>query len=135
MHKLTSINSAAKPIKIELEYNLIHYICPKCKQIIKFRKKVHGTSLCMQCGQRLDWEPANSISVEIIQAEDSDEAAWIAKEYYRATGLKEEEYINIDDFRQSLRGNGAELYLLFMNPKAKGRFMRSYAKEGLIHDG
>ena len=126
--------SVARPVKIDVQGRRLVYTCPKCKQSISFRKKIRGNSVC-QCGQRLDWSPVHDISAEIIWAEDSDEAAWIAKEYYAAAGLNEDDWIDITQFRQSLRGDGVELYLLFTDKKAYGRFMRKYAKEGIIHDG
>ena len=129
------MNTIAKPVKIDIQGRRILYLCPKCKQSITFKKKIHGNSLCSGCGQRLDWNPAHDISIEVLWAEDSDEAAWIAKEYYAATGMKEDDWIDITKFRQSLRGDGVELYLLFIDKKAHGRFMRKYAKEGIIHDG
>lgn len=129
------MNITAKPVLIKFENRRILYICPKCKESIQFKKKYHGNSLCMRCGQRLDWSPAHDISIEVIKAEDSDEAAWIAKEYYSANGMNEDDWINIDNWRRSLRGDGAELYLLFKTKKAHGVFMRRYAKEGQIHDG
>ena len=90
---------------------------------------------CKRCGQRLDWNAQDNIYTEVICAKDSDEAAWIAKTYYECTGMKEEDWIDIDTLRQSLRGDGAELYLIFFNPRSHGRFMRKYAKEGIIYDG
>ena len=132
---LKNLNVNSKPVQIEFQGRLIRYICPKCHQVIQFYKKYQGKSLCMNCGQRLEWKPAEDICIEVIQTEDSDEAAWIAKEYYSANGMKEEDYLNIDNWRRALRGDGAELYLLFRNQKAHGKFMRKYAKEGIIHDG
>lgn len=129
------MNKESKPIKIEFDGRLIRYICPKCKQIIQFKKKIHGNCLCLNCGQRLDWAPAHDICIEVIRAEDADEAAWIAKEYYAANHMNEEDWTDIDNWRLQLRGEGAELYLLFKNKKVHGQFMRRYAKEGLIHDG
>lgn len=132
---MSAPNMSAKAIKIELNNNLIQYICPKCKEILQFKKRRTGTSLCMKCGQRLDWSPVHDISSETIIAGDSDEAAWIANEYYKASGFKESDRIDIDHFRQTLKDDENELYLIFFNPKARGRFMRAYAQEGTIHDG
>lgn len=129
------MNVNAKPVIIETQGRRILYICPKCRQTITFRKKYHGRSLCMQCGQRLDWSPENDIFVEVVHAEDSDEAAWIAKEYYKTNDMKEEDWIDITEFRNSLRGEGADLGLVFLDKRRHGRFMRVYAKEGTIHDG
>ena len=124
-----------KPVQLKLEGKVLHYICPKCKEPITFRRRYQGKSLCLKCGQRLDWSPVNDLYIEVVQAADSDEAAWIAKEYYKTNEMKEEDWIDITDFRNSLRGQGAELYLIFGNKKNHGRFMRNWAKEGLIHDG
>lgn len=129
------MNTSAKLVQIKLEGAAIRYICPKCKERILFKKKYLGNSLCLRCGQRLNWDKVHDICSEVIYAEDSDEAAWIAKQYYEATGLKEEDYIDIDNFRQTVKSNGVELFLLFLDSKSRGRFMRRYAKEGQIHDG
>ena len=128
-------NTCAKKVQIKINGTRILYICPKCKSSIIFKKKILGNSLCMKCGQRLDWTNAHDICSETIYAEDSDEAAWIAKQYYEATGFKEEEHIDIDNFRQTVKNGRIELFLLFLDTKSRGRFMRRYAKEGQIHDG
>ena len=129
------MNVIMKPVQLRLEGRILHYICPKCKQPIEFKRLYHGKSLCRKCGQRLDWSPVDNLYFETVQAADSDEAAWIAKEYYRTNEMKEEDWIDITEMRNSLRGQGAELYLVFGNKKNHGKFMRSYAKEGIIHDG
>ena len=129
------MNTQMRPIQLKREGRILHYICPKCHEAITFRRRYQGKSLCLKCGQRLDWSPVEDLCIEVVQATDSDEAAWIAKEYYRTNEMKEEEWIDITDFRNSLRGRGVELYLIFGNRKNHGRFMRSYAREGLIHDG
>lgn len=129
------INENAKPVRIKLDGRKIYYICPKCRKTIQFHKKAHGNSLCMRCGQRLDWSPVHDISSEIIKAADSDEVAWLAKIYYTACGMNEDDWITLDELRHSLRGDGAELYFLFLNKKAHGAFMRKISKEGIIYDG
>ena len=129
------MNTSAKPILIKYEGNLIRYICPKCKQTIQFKKAFIGRSLCMKCGQRLDWSPVHDICSVVIETEDPDEAAWIANEYYKANGMNEEDWIETDTIRKTMKAEKTELYFLFLNPKSKGRFMRRYAKEGIIHDG
>lgn len=129
------MSNISKPVAVKVDGRLIHYICPQCKKPVAFGKKISMINACKRCKQRLDWKPVEAISAELLYAEDSDEAAWIAKTYYESTGFKEENYIDVDILRQSLRGDGAELYLLFFNPKQHGRFMRKYAKEGTIHDG
>lgn len=129
------MNVQARKILIKYEGNLIRYICPKCRQPLQFKKRIHGNSLCMRCGQRLDWNPVHDICVEVIQTQDSDESAWIAKTYYDICKVNDEDRIDIDEWRLTLRGEGAELYLLFRDNKTHGAFMRKYAKEGIIHDG
>ena len=129
------MNDQAKKVQIRFEYPRIIYICPKCRKRIEFLKKIHGNSLCMKCGQRLDWGPVHDISTETIQATDADEAAWLAKLYYETGIIDEKDRMDIDDWRHELRGEGAELYFLFRDNKAHGKFMRRYAKEAPIYDG
>ena len=129
------MNDQAKKVKIQLDGNLIRYICPKCHKPIEFLKKYHGTSLCMKCGQRLDWSPVHDICSETIQATDADEAAWLGNLYYQLSPVPGLKPIDIDEWRHDLRSEGAELYFLFMNNKSHGAFMRKYAKEAPIYDG
>lgn len=89
----------------------------------------------MKCGQRLDWEPVRDISAETILATDADEAAWLAELYYNTCNVDEKNRINIDEWRHSLGTGETELYFLFQNSKAHGKFMRRYAKEAPIYDG
>ena len=128
------MNTAIKPVLLEYAGNRIFYKCPRCREVLEFKRKYQGRSLCLKCGQRLDWKPAEDISVEVLTTEDSDEAAWIADQYYKACGTPESERLDTDTWRQSLNGE-TELYLLFRNRKSHGMFMRKYAKEGIIHDG
>ena len=129
------MNDQAKKVQVRYQDNRILYLCPKCKQSVIFKRKIHGTSLCMRCGQRLDWSDTKDIYAETIQATDADEAAWLATIYYEITNTPEEKRISIDDWRLSLRGRGPELYFLFKDSKQYGKFMRRYAREGIIYDG
>lgn len=129
------MNDQAKKVIVSFQKPRIFYICPKCKEPIEFLKKIHGNSLCLKCGQRLDWGPVHDISAETIDATDTDEAAWLAKLYYETESIDEKDRIDIDEWRHELRGDGAELYFIFKNNKAHGKFMRKYAKEGPIYDG
>ena len=129
------MNNSAKKVIIQYNGRLIRYICPKCKQSIQFKKKIHGNSLCMRCGQRLDWEPVHDISIEVIQAADVDDAAWIARQYYDINKMNEDDWFDIDTLRHTIRGDSIELYLLFFDPKKKGQFMRKYAKDNSANDG
>jgi hypothetical protein len=88
-----------------------------------------GKSLCIQCGQRLDWTFPDGLSFETVEAGDSDEAAWIANTYYECVKPPESERLDTDDWRKSLRNKTTELYLIFFDKKQHGQFMRKYAKE------
>lgn len=124
-----------KKVAIIFEGRLIRYKCPKCNNVLQFHNKHLGKSICQKCGQRLDWSQMEEMCSVTIQANDSDEAAWIAKQYYEINGMKEEDWIDIDELRHSLRGEGCECYLLFKSTKAKGKFMRRYAREASVPDG
>ena len=132
---VNAMNDISKNVIIKFDGRLIRYLCPKCKRPIQFKKKIHGNSLCFQCGQRLNWEPVHDISTVTIQAMDTDEAAWIAKQYYEVNRMNEDDWISIDELRRTLKSDSVELYLLFLDPKAKGRFMRRYAKDGTVLEG
>ena len=121
----TKLNTKDKPIRISYWQRRIIYICPKCGKPITFRKRSMGKSLCVGCGQRLDWSPAEKFQAEIITAQDAADAAIIAEEYYQACGLEEKDWFNLSEFRKSLvRKEGIDLYLFFRDPKEYGRFKR-----------
>ena len=120
-----TMNSESKPVRISFYSRRIIYICPKCGKPLTFRKKYQGTSLCMKCGQRLDWDPVSKFQIEVVQAEDPVEAALIAEKYYSANEMNEKDWFNLDEFRKSLNGKQSELYLLFKGQKEYGRFKRS----------
>lgn len=125
------LNDKSKPIRMTYYGRRIFYICPKCGKPITFRRRMVGKSLCLKCGQKLDWAPADQIRTEMIAAEDAMDAASIAEDYYQACGLEEKDWFNLDAFRKSLtqkipRGEKREieLYLFFKGPKEYGRFKR-----------
>lgn len=123
----TKLNTQSKPIRISYWQRRIIYICPKCGKPITFRKPGMGRSLCIQCGQRLDWSPADSIQTEVVTAENATDAAIIAERYFQACEYEEKDWFSLDEFRKSLTGKGTEgieLYLLFRDPKEYGRFKR-----------
>lgn len=122
------LNTNSKPVEVKYEDNRILYICPKCKKALTFRKRYQGKSLCIKCGQRLDWSPTNDIFTEVVIAKNSDDAAWIADQYYSIIKAPEDKRLDTDDWRKSLRDRETELYLLFFNRKDYGRFMRARAK-------
>ena len=122
----TKLNDQSKPVRISYLGKRIFYHCPKCGKPLVFRKLYQGKSLCVLCGQRLDWSPVESLLAEVVPAEDSVAAAIIAEKYYNACGMDEKDWRNLNDFRKSLIGNGpVDLYLFFRNPKEYGRFKRS----------
>lgn len=128
----TAPNSKLRPVRICYFGRRIIYICPKCGKPIAFRKKSMGKSLCLLCGQRLDWTPLDQIQTEIVTAENSTDAAIIAEKYYKACDMTEKDWFNLDEFRRSLTerdprkpAKETELYLYFKNPKEYGRFKRS----------
>lgn len=121
------MNTSKKPVRIEVQGSRIRYICPKCGKPILFRKRVLGRSLCLECGQALDWEKASDISAITLNARELDEAIWIAENYIAITGIKMEV--------PSFRGDEHELYLLFLEKKQYGAFMRKYAKGSGVYDG
>lgn len=129
---MSAPNTNARPVKIEYHERRIIYICPKCEQPLVFRRKTPGNSLCIQCGQRLDWEPLNQIRTEIVVAENATDAAIIAEKYYKACNTPESEQFDLNEFRKSLiewdpkkPAKKTELYLYFKNPQEYGRFKRS----------
>ena len=133
--KPPKMNTEKKPVRIACYQRTIRYLCPKCGKPLTFQKRYLGKSLCFRCGQALDWDSTKDICVAVVHAADSDEAAWIADQYYTACQMNENDWFPVDQWRQTLKGENIELYLLFMNRKAYGRFMRIYAKEGQIYDG
>lgn len=128
------MNTESKLVEIVYKDNRIIYQCPKCKKPLIFRKRYQGRSLCILCGQRLDWKSENDIYIEVFNTRDSDESAWIADRYYEACKTPESKRLDTDDWRKSLKGQGGEMYLLFQNGKAHGNFMRRYAKEVKNYD-
>ena len=54
---------------------------------------------------------------EIIHAEDSRDALEIAEGYLAATGMNEKDWIPLSNWVKDLKGNGADLYLIFQNPQ------------------
>lgn len=125
------LNTQAKPVRISYWQRRIVYICPKCGKSILFRKRSMGRSLCIRCGQRLDWSPTEKIQTETIIAENATDAALIAEKYYEACGMRESEWFDLTEFRKSLierdprkPAKQTELYLYFKDPKEYGRFKR-----------
>lgn len=129
------MNDKAKKVVVQYDYPRIRYICPKCKKVIEFKKKMHGIRLCTKCGQYLDWSDAKDIYFEAITALDPDEAAWLGNLYYHTGPIEEKDWMDIDEWRHSLKGRGVELYFLFKDSKSHGKFMRKFAKEAPIYDG
>lgn len=122
----TKLNDQSKPVRIFYLGKRIFYHCPKCGKPLIFRKLYQGKSLCILCGQRLDWSPVESFQSEIVQAKDSVEAATIAERYYDACGMNEKDWYNLSELRKSLIGKGPiDLYLFFRSPKEYGQFKRS----------
>ena len=129
---MSAPNKVARPVRVRFFQRRIWYICPKCGQPIEFLKKCHGTSLCMKCGQRLDWSPVSDIHMTTFIAEDSGMAAWIAENYFREAKIQEKDWFDLEKWRLSLSGKkDIPLYLVFEDSKGYGRFMRIVAKEGL----
>ncbi len=122
------LNTESKPVTIEYKNHKISYICPKCKKVLEFRKKYQGKSLCLKCGQRLDWDSLNNIFVEIVTIKGSEEAATIADMYFGILGIPASERFDTDIWRRSFRDKYAQFYLLFPDRKTHGRFMRLRAK-------
>ena len=127
----TKLNDQAKPIRISYWQRRIIYICPKCGKPVAFGKLSVGRSLCIRCGQRLDWSPVEKIHTEMLTAENATDAAIVAERYFNACGMEEKDWFNLDDFRRSLTerdprkpAKKTELYLYFKDPKEYGRFKR-----------
>jgi len=127
----TKLNTRSELVRICYFGRRIIYICPSCGKPVTFHKRAMGKSLCIKCGQRLDWTPLDEIRTEIITAENATEAAIIAEKYYQACGFTENDWFNLNEFRKSLtqkipRGENREieLYLYFKSPKEYGRFKR-----------
>ena len=120
------LNDQSKPVRLSFYERRIIYICPKCGKPLVFHKLYQGRSLCILCGQRLDWSLADQFQAETIYADNATEAAFIAEKYYNACDMNEKDWINLDEFRRSLsRDQSIELYLFFKSPKEYGRFKRS----------
>lgn len=127
----TQLNTQTKPVRICFFERRIIYICPKCGKPITFQKRSMGKNLCLKCGQRLDWTPAQKFQTEILIAENAVDAAIIAEKYYTACGLMEKDWFELNAFRKSLiemnpkkPARETELYLFFKDPKEYGRFKR-----------
>ena len=125
------MNSGLKPVRISFYGRRIVYICPRCGKPITFKKLYQGKSLCMKCGQRLDWSPVEKLQTETIIAENATDAAIIAERYYTACGMNEKDWFDLNEFRKSLverdpykPPHRTELYLFFKDPKEYGRYKR-----------
>ena len=127
----TKLNTRSEPVRIVYFGRRIIYICPSCGKPVTFHKRAMGKSLCVKCGQRLDWTPLDEIRTEIVNTENATDAAIIAEKYYQACGLTENDWFNLNEFRKSLierdprkKPKETELYLYFKSPKEYGRFKR-----------
>ena len=128
---MARLNDKSKPIRITYYGRRIFYICPKCGKPITFRKRMMGKSLCLKCGQKLDWSPAGQIQTEMVTAESEEEANQIAEMYCEACGEQMGEWFSPAGFERRIAERyrrdpktETELYLFFKGPKEYGRFKR-----------
>ena len=130
--KLKAPNTEKKTVRRSFLGTRILYNCPKCGQLLLFRKKIHQ-GLCMNCGQRLDWSDFDDMGTVWIQVHDAEEAGYWAAQYEYFTG---ETYgIDTEKWRLSvtkLRDWPMLLYFAFPYGKDYGRFMRKAAKEATV---
>ena len=109
----------------------IFYNCPKCGQVITFRKKMHK-NLCINCGQYLDWSDYDNMACVCLKVTDAEEAGYWASQYETAIGTLYG--IDYEEWRLSMTKKRYPMLLFFPFPegKAYGRFMRKASKEGNI---
>lgn len=121
-------NRDRKPVIRRTEGNRVLYICPKCGEIWKQKKKMHR-NLCMNCGQYLDWTGMDTIDCVYLICQNMEEAYYTAKKYEEI--VKSSYGIDLEEWRlKNVRFWPKTLYFPFLDHKDYGRFMRWVAKDG-----
>ena len=82
---ITVLNSEKKKVRRSFLGTRILYNCPKCGQLLGFKKKLHS-GICMNCGQKLDWDDFDNMSCIYLKVYDADESAYWASQYETICG-------------------------------------------------
>lgn len=127
--KINVLNSEKKKVRRSVLGTRIFYNCPKCGQVLMYKKKMHQ-GICMNCGQRLDWSDYDNLSCVWLLVHDSEEAGYWAAQYESINGDAYE--IDTEKWRLIRKDYPLLLYFPFLNGKDYGRFMRKAAKEATI---
>ena len=123
------MNTEAKKVRVSIHERVYHYICPKCGRPIEQQNRA-TKSLCLRCGQRLDWKGTDEQICEMVIAEDSSEALCIAEKYFEINQMNEKDWFDLESWRKSLKSE-TRLCLIFENQRNHGVFMRWAGKEGV----
>jgi DNA-directed RNA polymerase subunit RPC12/RpoP len=128
---ITVLNSEKRKVRRSFLGTRIIYNCPKCGQILSFKKKLHS-GICMNCGQNLDWDDFDNMACTYLRVADSDEAGYWASQYETICGTLYG--IDFEEWRLSMTRKTYPMLLYFPFPFGKeyGRFMRKAAKEATI---
>ena len=128
---MTVLNNEKKKIRRSILGTRIFYNCPKCGQLLNYKKKLHS-GICMHCGQKLDWDDLENMACVWLEVHDSDEAGYWASQYEQLNGTLYG--IDFEEWRLSMTRKDYPMLLYFPFPegKAYGRFMRKAAKEATI---
>ena len=126
----TKLNTDRKTVLRNVEQNMIHYVCPKCKTPLLIKSK-YKKNLCMNCGQYLNWEDLEAQwYTEYRRCLNREEADNCIVVYKRYTGFDWiDDGIFADGNNPENRNWPKELLFVFLEKKGYGRFMRWIGKE------
>ena len=128
---VTVLNSEKRKVRRSFLGTRILYNCPKCGQLLGFKKKLHS-GICMNCGQKLDWDDFDNMACVYLKVADADESAYWASQYENICGTLYG--IDFEEWRLSMTRKTYPmlLYFPFAFGKEYGRFMRKAAKEATV---
>ena len=128
---VTVLNHEKKKVRRSFIGTRILYNCPKCGQLLNFKKKLHF-GICMHCGQKLDWDVFDNMACAYLKVTDADEAGYWASQYETICGTLYG--IDFEEWRLSMTRKDYPmlLYFPFAFGKEYGRFMRKAAKEATV---
>lgn len=128
---IRKLNTDKKTVRRSILGTRIFYNCPKCGQLLTYKKKMHQ-GLCMNCGQGLNWGEYGQMPAVYLSVRDADEAGYWAGQYEKEAGTLYG--IDFESWRLSMTRKVYPmlLYFPFADEKAYGRFMRRAAKEATI---